>query len=196
MDYKIRFLHACLFLEGLDIYSYDDCVFCQNLVFGDYSDYYDVAYGKNIFKVCPPKKKFYSLLDAYTYISEHSYQTAIITGKKTELSFFVVPDAYIPISYNKAFIRFANLAPDSPDLDFTFVDDSSIIFEDVEYKEVTNYYPLYADNYNILVRNTNTKQKILTIYNVNMQKNRFYTIYIFGFTRDGSPQYLITADGM
>jgi len=195
MSSKIRFLHACPCLDVFDVYSYDDCIICPSLLYKQYTDYYDICHGKHIFKICKPKKKFYSLLDAYTYVSEKSYQTAIVTGNKTDLSFFVVPDAYIPISYNKAFIRFANLAPDSPDLDFTFLDNSYVIFEDVEYKEVTDYYPLYADNYTIVVKNTTTKQEVLRIYNVKLQPNRFYTIYVFGFIRDSAPRYLITTDG-
>ncbi|MDK2823977.1 MAG: hypothetical protein PWP71_1895 [Clostridia bacterium] len=193
MSSKIRFLHSCSQSDMFDIYL-KDCMLCSNLSYMDYTDYQDIDHGKVIFKICPPKK-LYSILDVYTYVSENSYQTAVITGLNGDLSFFVVPDAYIPISDNKAFIRFVNLAPDT-NLDFILYDDSKKAFRDIEYKEVTDYYPVYSDTYDIAVKISKTNKTFLTINNVTLQKNRFYTIYVFGFTRDStSPGFLIFTDG-
>ncbi|MFZ7104465.1 MAG: DUF4397 domain-containing protein [Peptococcaceae bacterium] len=194
MSSRIRFIHGCSDSQHLDIHV-KDCKLCNSFAYPDYTDYYDVDHGTLIFKICPTKK-YHSLFDAYTYAIENSYQTAILSGKGTDLSFYVVADAYLPISYNTAYIRFANLAYNSPNLDFTLIDTGIILFRDVQYKEVTDYYGVNPDTYNIRVTKTGTTQTMITIHNVNMLPNRFYTIYVLGFTRDGaSPQYLVFTDG-
>ncbi|KJS80561.1 MAG: hypothetical protein JM58_18570 [Peptococcaceae bacterium BICA1-8] len=193
MSTKIRFLHSCSKFNKFDIYL-KDCILCPDLSYLGHSHYYDVEHGKIMFKICPPKKH-YSILDAYTYVSENSYQTAIVTGLNGDLSLFVVPDAYIPLTFNKAFIRFVNLAPDKT-LDFIVYDGAPVTFSNVGYKEATDYYTLYSDTYDIAVRISGTNNIFLTMKDVQLVENRFYTIYVFGFTRDAnSPGYLIFTDG-
>lgn len=193
MSSKIRFLHACLQPNIFDIYL-KDCILCPSFSYFDYTGYHDIEHGKVVLRVCPPKKQF-SILDAYTYVAENSYQTAVVTGLNGNLSLFVVPDAYIPLSFNKAFIRFVNLAPNT-ELDLTVYDSSQITFRNITYKEVTDYYPLYSDTYDIIARMTKTNQIFLTLKNIKLLENRFYTIYIFGFSRDStSPGYLLFTDG-
>lgn len=191
---KIRFFNACSDKDLFDIY-YQGKPFCTNIGYKDCSKYYDIAYGQQMFKLCKPKK-IYSIVDGYTYIRENSYQTAIITGRGGDLGFYIVPDAYFPVSYNKAFIRFVNLDPASPDLDFTFSDTSFVIFRDIGYRDATKYYPVNADTYTIRVRLSNTHQNILTIRNVELKPNRFYTIYVLGHYRDGTTQYMVLSDGI
>jgi len=193
MSSKIRFINACSQPNIFDIYL-KDCVLCPNFSYFDYTDYHNIEHGKVVFKICPPKKK-YSILDAYTYVAENSYQTAVVTGLNGDLSFFVVPDAYIPITYTQAFIRFVNLAPNT-ELDFIVSDGSQVTFRNIGYKDVTNYHPLSADTYDITARISKTNQTFLTLKNVELARNRFYTIYVFGFTRNSaSPGYLIFTDG-
>lgn len=193
MDANIRFLHACSNPNIFDVYL-KDCILCPNFSYFDYTDYHPIAHGHAKFKVCPPKKQ-YSILDAYTYVAQNSYQTAVVTGINGDLSFFVVPDAYIPITYNQAFVRFVNLAPNT-ELDFFVSNGSSAVFTNIEYKRATNYSPLHAGTYNFTARLTKTNQIFVTLRDVQLSANRFYTIYIFGFTRDStSPGYLLFRDG-
>lgn len=193
MASKVRFLNAyCDAPCKFDI-KYKGYNLCDNLCYQHYSPYCDVDPGQAYFNICP-QYKHYSLCDAYTYANRNSYQTAVLTGLRGDLNFFVVPDAYVPVTTN-SYIRFVNLAPNTS-LDFTLVDCSTVLFRNVCYRQPTKYYPLYPDNYNIHVKLSGTNRRVLTIYDVDMKRRRFYTIYVFGHRRDSSQRpYLCCADG-
>jgi len=195
MSSKLRILHACPQGEIFDFLN-NDCLLCQKVAYKDCTEYYEVISGDQNFKICKPQKHYYPLVNGYTYLPDNSYHTLIASGKTGDLSLFVVPDAHVPIISNKAFIRFVNLAPDSPTLKFTFTDDAFVMVDDIEYKEVTQYYPVTPSTYTMKVRLAATDQVILTIYNVTLRSERFYTIYILGMVKEyPAPTYLICADG-
>jgi len=128
-------------------------------------------------------------------VAENSYHTAVVTGVNGNLSLFVVPDAYIPITHNKAFIRFVNLAPGKT-LDFIIYDSSAITINNVSYREATDYRILNSGTYNIIARISGTPNTFITIKDAHLAENRFYTIYVFGHVRNSNlPGYMIFTDG-
>jgi hypothetical protein len=194
MTSKIRFFHSCSQLGKCDFY-FKDHILCPDLSYLGHSHYHQIDHGKIVIRLCPPKKH-YSILDAYTYVAENSFHTAVVTGLNGNLSLFVVPDAYIPLTQNKAFIRFVNLAPDK-NLDFIVYDGSAVTINNVSYREATDYYMLKSDTYNIAARISGTNNIFLTIKDAFLAENRFYTIYVFGHVRNSNlPGYLIFPDGI
>lgn len=193
MSSKIRFFHSCSQLGKCDIH-YKGHILCPDLTYLGHSHYHDVEHGRIVLKLCPPQKH-YSILDAYTYVAENSFHTAVVTGLNGELSLFVVPDAYIPLTQNKAFLRFVNLAPNKT-LDFIVYDGSPVTINNVSYRETTDYYILKSDTYDIAARISGTHNIFLTIKNAFLAENRFYTIYVFGHVRNSNlPGYIIFTDG-
>src|SRR5690554_2543105 len=134
MSSKIRFFHNCSHLGKCNIFQKDH-ILCPDLSYLGHSHYYGIDHGKVVLRICPPQKH-YSLLDAYTYVAANSYHTAVVTGINGDLSLFVVADAYIPLTRNRAFLRFVNLAPDQ-NLDFLVYDSSVTTVNNVSYREAT-----------------------------------------------------------
>ncbi len=70
------------------------------------------------------------------------------------------------------------------------------IFNNVGYKNITDYYPVDPKNYTLSLKLANTETTVLTSPNANLKANKYYTVYAVGLA-DGKPslQVLIPLDG-
>lgn len=195
MSCNVRILNACPGPRCLDIYS-NDLLLKENCSYKYLSDYIHVDSGDHIFKVYKSGNKYYPILKGYTNLVDTSCHTIIASGQESDMSLFLVPDAHVPVATNKAFLRFANLA-DSPDLDFTFSDGGFIMVNDINYKEVTQYYPVTPGTYTVNVYISGTKQLLMQVPNFTLRRGRSYTIYILGLMSDWNlMHHIICADGI
>ena len=196
MSSRIRLFHACPNHQYLDCYCNTRPI-CQNIGYCGCTEYCEIDYGSHSIIVSPPRNQSQHLIDAYTYLPDASCHTAIATGASDDMSLFVVPDANTPYSQGKAFLRFVNLAYDTPCLDFRFTDGAFVIANNIQYKEVTQYYPVTPSTYRMQAMICNTSQVVLTVPTITLQAGRSYTLYITGAVYQ--PPYCshnITIDGI
>ena len=81
----------------------------------------------------------------------------------------------------------SNLSPDSPKLDL-YLSNDTMIFEKVDFEEVTSYLEFYPNKYTMEVKISKTNDTILFVPNIVLKPNRFYSIYTIGLL--GAQPYL------
>ncbi|KJS21065.1 MAG: hypothetical protein VR72_12160 [Clostridiaceae bacterium BRH_c20a] len=195
MGCNVRFLNACPGPRCLDIYT-NNQLLKDNCSYKYLSDYTNVDSGDHSIKVYKSGNKHYPILNAYTKLMDTSCHTIIASGQNSDMSLFLVPDAHVPVTTAKAFLRFVNLA-DSPDLDFTFTDGAFIMVNDIEYKEATQYYPVTPGTYTVKVYISGTKQLLTEVPNFTLRRGRSYTLYVLGLMSDWNLMgHIVCSDGI
>lgn len=194
MGCNVRVINACPGPRCLDYYT-GELPLKKNCSYKYFSDYKSVEPGDHIFKVYKTGNKYYPILKAYTNLVDSSCHTLVTSGHESDMSIFLIPDAHIPLHTDKAFMRFVNLT-DAPDLDFTFSDGGFVMVNDIEYKEVTQYYPVTPGTYTVKVYISGTKQLLMEVPNFTLRRGRSYTIYIVGLMSDWNlMDYILCTDG-
>lgn len=106
-----------------------------------------------------------------SYINDHGYMQPIQNMNREE---------------NYGYVRFIHLSPNAPAVDIT-LPDGTLVFNDIQYKEVTDYIPLMPGNYTLQVRPFGTSQVVLTIPNIVVQQDTPSTIYAIGLVGTNPP---------
>jgi len=173
---KIRFLQATG--NSLDAWCSNRPLWknCQN---NTCSQYYDIDYGSHSIIICNSGSTYPSY-NSYAYFPENSYNTLVASGRGN-INLFVTPDGIqIPTGFNKAYIRFINLAADEPCLDFRFSDGILAIARNIQYQETTAYYPITAGNYRMQAFRCGSNRALLNVNSINLSADISYTFYITG----------------
>ena len=83
-------------------------------------------------------------------------------------------------------VRFSHLSPNAPAVDIT-LPDGTVIFRNVSYKQLTPYIAVPTDEYTLQVRPTGTDTVVLTIPDITLEPDAYYTIYAIGLL-NGQPE--------
>ncbi|WP_409068618.1 DUF4397 domain-containing protein [Clostridium sp. FAM 1755] len=190
----LRILHASPDTPAVDIYINDKLI-SRGLAYRSFTEYMPLESNDYNIKVFPAGKKDVAIIDENVFIPPNSIYTIAITGLSQDISLFNILDKKLDNKDpNKAYVRSINLSPDAPNIDF-YMNDKEI-FNNVDYKNITDYTSVDPKNYTLNLKLANTEDTILTSPNANLKANKYYTVYIIGLT-DGKPslQVLIPLDG-
>lgn len=190
----IRVLHASPDAPSVDIYANNNLI-ARNLPYKGFTPYISVAPGNYVISVFASGTTQNPVLVKNIQVPNDTIATVAATGYASELDLLPILEPIEPIPTNKTMVRFVHLSPNTPNVDIT-LPNGTIVFEDVEYEEVTEYIPVSPGNYTFEARATGTDQTALIVPNVNLKPNRFYSIYAVGLLDDQpSLQVLIPLDG-
>jgi hypothetical protein len=110
------------------------------------------------------------------------------------ISLVAIPDANVPMETGKSMLRFAHLSPNAPAVDIT-LPDGTPLFQNVSFKNLTNYIAVPPGNYTVLVRLAGTTNNVLTVPNLNLGANNYYTAYAIGLAgEDPSLEAVLLTD--
>lgn len=190
----VRVLHASPNAPPVDIYVNNNPVI-KDLRFKEFSDYISLMGGIYNIKVFPTGDKTKPVLNKNITVPPKSIITVAAAGKLENLELLPFIEHKMSIAPNKAMIRFAHLSPDAPALDIT-LPDGKILFKNISFKNVSDYIPVDPKNYTLQARIANTDKVILTVPNVVLRPNKFYTSYAVGLAGGKPPlQLLLPLDG-
>lgn len=85
-----------------------------------------------------------------------------------------------------AHVRFLHASPDAPAVDIT-LPDGTVLFGDIEFKEVGDYLPVPAGMYDLEARLAGTDTVVLNVDGVQLDNQFVYTVYATGFAGGGDP---------
>lgn len=190
----IRILHASPDSPPVDIYLNNNPV-VKNLRYREFSDYIPLPGGMYNVKVFPSGNLTSPVINKNITLPPKSSVTAAVIGKLAEIDLinFVEPKMYIPPK--KTMIRFAHLSPDAPPVDIT-LPDGKVIFKNIGFKNISDYAAVSPGNYTLQTRISGTSQIVLTVPNVILKPNKFYTAYAVGLISGNPPlQLLLPLDG-
>ncbi len=146
-------------------------------------------------KVFPTDKKDVPVINKNIFIPPNSIYTIAATNFLRNIALFPILDKKLDNKNpNKAYVRFVHLSPNAPKLDFYM--NGKEIFNNIDYKNITNYSSVDPKNYTLSLKIANTENTILTSPNANLKADKYYTVYAVGLA-NGKPslQVLIPLDG-
>jgi hypothetical protein len=185
MNSYVRILHASPNAPAVDIYANGD-VIVKNLAYKEFTQYLPVPSGNYNVTVYPTGKTENPVIDTDIYIPDNGLTNLAAIGELPDIRLFQVSESIIPANYGNPCVRFVHLSPNAPAVDIKLEDDT-IVYEDVSYKDVTNYVCVPAETYSFKVTPTGSDDVVLTIPNVQLNSNNLYTIYAAGLV-GGSPE--------
>ncbi|MDF2686074.1 MAG: hypothetical protein K0S55_1255, partial [Clostridia bacterium] len=95
----------------------------------------------------------------------------------------------------KSYVRFVHLSPNAPAVDVTLANGTKL-FENVKYKNYTNYIIVDSGNYTLLVKPSGSNQTVLTIPNIYLSPRMIYSIYAVGLVGNNPPlEAVMSLDG-
>ncbi|MCD3245149.1 DUF4397 domain-containing protein [Clostridium botulinum C] len=190
----IRLLHASPNAPAVDVY-FNNQIITPNLKYKDFTQYMSILPGIYNIKVFPAGKLSSPIIDTRIKIPSNKILTLVIGNTLNNIQVLPYEEAKLPIPPNNSYVKFVHLSPDTPNLDITLPNDT-IIFKNVEFQKTTKYIPLKTGDYTIQAKPTGTNKVILTVPNIILKPNRFYTLYTIGNLNGNPPlQMLIPLDG-
>lgn len=190
---NVRFLHAVGNAPNVDVYI-NGAIISENLAFSKLSQYNTLSSGDYDIEIFSTGTSDSPLLTRNITLSPGSSYTIPIVTVDNELYLFRIKDNEITNNNDSAFLRLINLSPNSPLLSLTSSNNNGL-FDEAEYLETSRYYPLEEGVYNFKLIILPKESISKNIRNINLQSERFYTIYILGLYNSTPPLgYLFVED--
>lgn len=190
----VRILHASPDAPAVDIYANDQPL-VKNLKYKEFTEYLDVPAGAYSIKVYPAGTKSKAVINTNLNLNSETISTVAAVGKVSDIQLLPINDPILPKEPSKTYVRFAHLSPNTPAVDIT-LPDGTVVFQDVSFKEVTEYAAIDPGRYTLQARPTGSSDIALTVPNILLKPNRFYTVYAVGLIGENPPlQVLIPMDG-
>lgn len=190
----IRLLHASPDAPLVDVYANDKLI-AKNLSYKEFSPYIQMQSGNYNITIFPAGTKVKPVLKSTFFVPPRSIFTIAASGRLSNLNLLAIPEPIKQIPPGKAFIRFAHLSPDAPEVDVVLKNETKL-FSNVSFKEFTEYVPIKPGNLTLDIRPSRSNKSILYVPNIVLKPNRFYTVYVVGSVSGKPPlQALIPLDG-
>lgn len=189
----VRVLHASPGAPMVDIYANDELII-RRISYKQFTPYFQLPVGKYNIKIYASGTKTNPVLDTEVNIPANKILTVAAIGQLPNIELYAVSDM-ATINPSKTLIRFVHLSPNAPNVDITLPNGTKL-FENVGYKDTTNYITVNPGVYTVQVRPTGTENIVLTVPNIRLKPNRAYTIYAVGLVGAEPPlEVLIPLDG-
>ncbi len=190
----VRVIHAVPDAPNVDIYANDKRI-ASNLAFGKYTDYLSVPEGDYKISLYVAGTKDSPVLTDTLTVEKDSKLTVAAVGNLKDIELRAITDANQAKKAGKAMIRFLHLSPNAPAVDIT-LPDGTVIFSNIPFENITSYIDVLPMNYTLQVRAAGTDDVVLTVPNVNLDADKYYTVYAIGLA-GGKPelQALLIQDG-
>jgi len=192
----VRILHASPNAPAVDVYVNNTPTF-RNIVYRNFSQYIPLQGGGQYnIKVFPTGTQVTPIINQNLLVPEGKIYTIAAIGEPSNISLLPVEDLPLkPISPGKASVRFVHLSPDAPNVDITLPNGNKL-FSNIGYKGITEYIPVASGTYTIQARLSGTNNVVLTVPNITVRPNNFYTVYAIGYaSKTPGLQVLIPLDG-
>jgi len=189
-----RLLHASPDAPPVDVYLNNKSI-GKNIRYREFTQYLPLVSGNYNLKIYPTGNTTSPLINLDLDVPLSKIFTVAVAGLAANVSLLSIPEPAVPMIPGKTYIRFIHLSPNAPNVNVK-LPTGSTLFQDVEFKEYTNYTPINPGNYTFLVTPTTINTPILAVPNIRLRPNKFYSIYVVGLVNEKPPlQALIPLDG-
>jgi len=189
----VRLLNASPNTGPVDVYA-NATQIASGLTYKGFTEYFQMLPGTYHIVVFPAGTTGPTLLETQVEIPVRSIMTAAIIGLLPTISIRAYFETVIQIPAGHLYLRFANLSPESPNMDL--IANGTRLFEGVPFGMATNYTPVTAGAYVFNVLRSDTGARLVYVPNITLSAGRFYTIYVVGQISGVAPlEVLIPLDG-
>ena len=173
----VRVFHASPQAPNVDVYVNNEIVF-SNLAFGEFTKYVYLDEGQYNISVYQTGQKDNPVINQIVDVPSQQMFTIAATGNLDNLGLLVIPDKISKSpSPNYSSVRIIHLSPNAPGVDVVVNGDT--LFENIEFKEGTDYVDFNTGTYNVNVVLNSDKSVVLPL-KITLNPNKIYTIYIIG----------------
>ena len=173
----VRVFHAVPDVQVVDVYVNGQMVF-TNLAFGDFTNYIYLDEGEYNIAIYASGETDQPAINQMVDIPSQQIFTVAATGDLNDLSLLVIPDKVTKSpSQRYSAVRIIHLSPTAPGVDVAVNGDT--LFEDIEFREGTDYVDLNPGTYNINILLNSDKSVVLPL-KVTLNADKIYTLYIIG----------------
>ena len=177
---NISVVNAVASSTALDFMIENQKVNSQAFKYGDIIDYFNAYSGTRTFNIYNRVNNS-KIVSKSANLAHGKPYSVFVADTAIKASLIIVEDELARPATGKAKIRFVHLSPDTEKLDVTSGD--STLFSDKGYKEYTSFKAIEGDktySFKIKLKQTSTIKAALD--NIEIKKNRIYTILIKGFS--------------
>ncbi|MBD3167754.1 DUF4397 domain-containing protein [bacterium] len=166
-----------------------------NVPFEVVSDYLMLDAGATNVQVFAAGTSSDPVIDTDLFLDADNYTTIAATGPDaSDIGAQVLMDDVMPGADAK--VRFFHASPDAPEVDIT-LDDSTVLFDDVEFNEAQGYIEVGGGSYNLQVRpSADDETVVLSFGDVALSGGMNYTVVAKGNLGDGSLSAFAIVDDM
>lgn len=190
----IRLLHASPDAKPVDVYV-NDRLIASNLAYKNFTPYSKLPTGLYTIKVFPAAQTTNPVINTQFQVPARSIYTLAAVGMLQNIALQPILE---PVTYYKpgaSLLRFIHLSPNTPAVDITLPNGEKL-FNDIEYKEVSQYISVNPGVYTFQAKPTGTNNIALLVPNIRLLPNKIYSIYAVGLSEGNPPlQVLIPLDG-
>lgn len=178
MNSYISVFHLSPNSPAVDIYANGNLII-KDLAYKELSKYLPVPPGNYNIKVYPSGQMTNPVINTNVTIHENTIFNVAAIGTLPDISLFPIPEPMTPQHSGRPCVRFIHLSPNAPAVDIK-LSDGTMVFNNVAYKDITDYTCVPAGTYTLNVSPTGTDNVVLTIPNVKLNSDNYYTIYAIG----------------
>lgn len=190
----VRVIHTVPDAPNVDIYANDKLI-VNNLAYGNYTDYLPIPEGTYHIALYVAGTKDSPVIANRLTVNKNSILTVAAVGTLSDLELYAITDANAPKMAGKAMIRFLHLSPNAPAVDIT-MPNGTVVFGNISFKHITPYIDVTPMNYTLQVRLAGTSTVVLTVPNVNLVADKYYTVYAIGLAgEEPELEALLLLDG-
>lgn len=194
MPAYIRFLHASPGApEEVDVYV-NGQRYINNLAYREFTEYLDIPPGSHQITIYRAGERRNPMARQTFNVEQQTIQTIAVIGRQN-IGLFRIPEPRIGKSRDFAYVRFAQLSPNIPQVDLR-LQDGKTIAQGIGYRGISNYTPIQPGRHVFNLYESGTNRRILYVPNINLKGDRFYTVYAVGLAGEAPPlQLLFPLDG-
>lgn len=191
----VRVIHTVPDAPNVDVYANDNLII-SDLAYGNYSGYLSIPEGTYKITLYAAGTKNNPVLENMLTVNKNSILTVAAVGMLNNIGLVAIADANQTRKPGKAMIRFLHLSPNAPAVDIT-LPNGTVVFSNISFRNLTHYIDVIPENYTLQVRVAGTPNIVLTVPNVNLIADKFYTVYAIGLVGE-NPQLeaLLLLDGV
>lgn len=174
----VRVIHTVPDAPNVDIYANDKLII-NNLAYGNYTEYLPIPDGMYQISLYVSGTKNSPVLSNMLVVNRNSILTVAAVGTLNNIELLAITDANESMMAGKSMIRFIHLSPNAPAVDIT-LPNGTVIFSNVAFEHITSYTDVVPMTYTLQVRVAGTSNVVLTVPNVNLMADKYYTVYAIG----------------
>lgn len=174
----IRIFNASPNAPAVDIYANDKLI-VKDLAYKEFSQYLPVPPSNYNITVYPSGQTTNPVINTNVNIPLNTVFNLAIIGTFPDISLYAIQEPTTAQNFGRSCVRFVNLSPNAPALNIG-LSDGTKVFHDVSYKGITDYACIPAGTYTFIISPAGTDNVVLTVPNVKLDPNNYYTIYAVG----------------
>lgn len=177
-DSYIRIFNASPNAPALDIYANNNLI-VKDLTYKEFSEYLPVPPGNYNITIYPSGQTTNPVINTTANIPANKVFNAAIIGSFPDIILYAIQEPITAQNFGKPCVRFIHLSPNTPAVNIA-LSDGTRLFHDVVYKGITDYACIPAGTYTFTISPAGTDNVVLTVPNVKLDPNNYYTIYAVG----------------